>query len=295
MVVKATKNFVTLLAQHLFSKIKNQVAPGLDLLKGLVNTTKAIVAKVKAWAKGMGVRLMAGHPAAVCSALGQSMTGDIWSGLYDLIKGATTMAASFLGGVGSAIVGLVIAALEAVTQFVYRYTRAKKLEGFFSTAADHWNEYRDRAARAGSLHQKTGSASLGPGRQDAGGRWESDLKSFHAWLRQNFIEMPELAALAMHSGICGDKMRFLDMMTYDLRSVALDQSLLRFKGDVEYLDYLKSYSGSVVAGSPFKFYSTKPDVNTYINHSKKFIDDSDMMKQNNRIGLLGYVDKFANA
>ena len=80
-------------------------------------------------------------------------------------------------------------------------------------------------------------------------------------------------------------------MYYRIARDALD----RDQDETRYLDYLKSYSGTLLKQSPYKFFSRLPDVNAYINRSNRFIKESDVMRENHAIGAVDFIQKFANA
>jgi hypothetical protein len=292
MAVKALKNLITVLAKQLFDKLKGQVGGGLNVFKGIVNTTNACAEAVKAYHMRMGVQLMPGHPGAICDAIHKSLNYGICYGLYDLLKGSAVLGASFLGGVGSTIFNLVVSIIETITRLLYRIKEMKKINAFLAETSTHWAAYRKGAE--GNLHQKTSSATNEHAFATPATPGFHTSEKFHSWFRANMLEMPILAALCMHSGICGDKMRFLNMMTYDMQEDK-GTSEKRFHDDVAYLDNLKQISSSMLSKSPYKFWSELKDVNAYINNSKKFIQDSNVMIENNKIGVSDFITKFANS
>jgi hypothetical protein len=294
--LKAAKNIITHMAKQLFEEVSKQVGGGLQIFKGLVNTLDASVRLFRTYWMRRKVNLMVGHPAAICDALHKSMRDGILGGFYDFMKGVATTAASFLGGVASGVFKLVVSILETITKFVFRLRETIKIRAFLVSAREHWDTYRTVAAAQGTLHTKTGWEGEKGFAQTPGFHREKEADDFHQWFRESMLEMPILAALAMHSGICGDKMRFLDIMTFDLSSSPTGKNIKsQFIHNVKYLDSLKNYSNIVLSKSHYKFYSKLPDVNRYINHSKNFIGDTKTMHADSRIGVWGGIKKFANA
>lgn len=293
--VSAAKNLILVLAQHIWKSVKDQVGGLAEVFKGLVNTTDAVCKKIKAAWLSRGVLMRSGHPAAICETLESSMTWDMGRGLYDLCKGVLLTAATGLGAVGGALVGLLVSALEAITKLIWRTMEVRAIRRILDQAAGFWRDYRRGAAAAGALHQPTnltrGTGLLAGEKMKTSAGFHTDVAGFHPWFRTAVLQFPLLAALALTSGICGDKMRFIDMMTYDLTGAGQGGAKKRFMHDVTYLDYLKSYSRVLLDRSSFKLYSPLPDVNAYIAGQAAFTH----LKQDNRIGAVDFIKKLANA
>ena len=202
----------------------------LEIGGGILNTMTAAAEKYKEWVTGKGVELMGGHPSTVAQAIRNAMWLSVGEGLYNTLKGGVNLGINFAAAGASAIVSLVISVVEAVATTCWHLVEIMRIRTFFDEARDMWK----RIDNSDSLH-------LQP-------------TAFNKWYSSYALTIPALAVLTLISGICGDKMRYLQM--YKADDHVIDQSA--FDHGVTYLDNLKIWGYEYLDNAGFSFESSDP-------------------------------------
>lgn len=215
------------LTGQLIASLAPLIGGALDLTKGIANTIDASMTKYNEWIAGRNVNLQEGYPSTVVQSIRRSMTFSIGEGLYDTLKGAAKVGMDAGTAAGSTILGLVTDVLEAVIKTIWKVIECKRMNSFCGLAAKLWDAREERNA----LH-------LQP-------------IAFNTWFKGYAMNIPALSVLSLNSGICGDKMRFLNMFKND--SDILSES--EFKAGCGYVDSLKVWGSSYLKDCDFSFSS----------------------------------------
>jgi hypothetical protein len=224
------RKLVNFLLGKLIATVAPLVGGALDIAKGIFNTIEAVVDKVSEWQDRKNVKLLAGTPTTTCEAIRGAMTLCIGEGLYDTLKGTANLAMDVGMGVsagGTAIAKLVIAVVEALTTTIYRLVEIQRMRNCFADARGMWL-VRD------SEHALYKHPIV-----------------FNNWFKSYALTTPALAMLALNSGICGDKMHFLQMFQDDTKVIAQAS----FDAGVKYVDDMKIWGASYLTDAAFNFVS----------------------------------------
>jgi len=273
LIISAAKNLIITAAKAIWKDVAPLIGQGVDLFKGLVNASDAVVKLVGNWWKGINVSVLNGHPSAITKSLKDAMKGSVKGGLYAIMKSSIAISIQVLlpaaGSLANTIISIVTNVFETIYNFVIRNKNIASMRALFAQAKAYWQEYEDKkslpdASRPLFFHEKPAE--------------------FGQWYREAALYTPEIAALTLNSGICGDAMHFLNMFEKDGSAIDID----KFAKGVSYRNSLKNYSASFLRGSPFIFHSDKDQVSRYISLAKGFTTNSESKRW-------GQVKSFANA
>ncbi|MFL5297775.1 MAG: hypothetical protein ACJ798_15465 [Phenylobacterium sp.] len=245
---------VTKVINLILSQVAASAAPfvsgAFDLAKGVKDTVSACYERYQTYSLGQGVTLNDGHPAVIVQSIERAMNFAIGKGLWDTLKGVTSITTSALAAGAGAIVSLVISGCEVIAKVVHRLWELSKMEAFFDDCADRYAKGKaGGAADDGLTHSGV---------------------AFGAWYRRAAVALPCISALALCSGVTGDKMMYLQMFQdeKDLKSAAIDPASPEFKQraddfsrGVTYIDNLKAWSRSYLVAAGYRFHSEDKLVN----------------------------------
>lgn len=206
------------------------IKAGVDIARGLVNTTTAALAKFNEWIAGRNVELLSGSPATIVEAIKRAMWFSVGEGLYGTLKGGANLGLQFATAGASAIASVIVAITETVVKTIWKIIEITRMNNFFRQAREHWQMKDERTG----LHTQP--------------------IAFNQWFRNYALSIPALSVLALNSGICGDKMHFLAMFKGDNSIV----SQSAFDAGCSYVDGLKVWGASYLGGCGFKFSSADP-------------------------------------
>ena len=212
------------------SSLRNErrlIGSAMDLAKGIANTIDSSMTKYNEWIAGRNVNLQEGYPSTVVQSIRRSMNFSIGEGLDDTLKGAAKVGLDAGTAAGSTILGLVTDVMEAVIKTIWKVIECKRMNSFCGQAAKLWDAREERSA----LH-------LQP-------------IAFNTWFKGYAMNIPALSVLSLNSGICGDKMRFLNMFKNDTDIL----SETEFKAGCNYVDSLKVWGSSYLKDCDFSFSS----------------------------------------
>ena len=268
--IKALKNLINVLASVLLKAAAPFIKSGMDIVSGLTKAGAAAVQRFKAWSHGKGVSILAGHPSEIISAIKRAMTTSIFEGLYTALKGIGDLAMdglSVLSAGATVVAKVVVAAVEALIKVIWRLYEIFMMKSFFREANDHWQR-RDSEA------------------------FHRNFVDFNRWYKGYCLKVPTVAMLTLNSGICGDKMRFLNMFENgekkpeffaagpanpagaaspggrprrtDAQQAVFDADAAKFGAGVKYVDELKSYGSGYLQGTGYNFHSGDPMVQALV-------------------------------
>jgi len=178
------------LEARLRGAVNDNLAPVVEDLDsfsdGLAKMSNAFFDKYKAWILSKQQKITEGLPTVIVDAL---KTGLDRSRMLTVPQQIKTAIESNLKGISGDLKshGKKLAeAMEAVTTFVWRRCEVELVQDFISEAARY-----DKEADEG------------------GGAIHKDGKRFDAWLKRITSRIPMIAAWTFHTGVVGDKLRFL--------------------------------------------------------------------------------------
>jgi hypothetical protein len=242
LVVNATKSIAMICTSILAKTVAPFVGGSLDIIGGVAKIFKGVHTLIIDKWKGRHSTLLPGHPTTIYTSLRLHMSRSIFEGFYDVIKGSLNMAVdavsaalsapSFGGatavmGIAKSIAGLVLSMLELIAKFMYRLIEGIFIKKFIGKAKEHWNNRDDQI----SIHR--------------------DHEQFNKWYRKSAIVIPAIAALTINGGICGDSMRFLQVVKDDGGIVTQSQ----FTAGCNHLDSLKEYGKNLISDCGWHFHS----------------------------------------
>jgi hypothetical protein len=220
------------------------VGAAFDIVQGSARTVKACYDRYVTYSLSKGVDMNDGHPAVVVKSIELTMNLAIGSGLYQALRGAVTTGVNAAGAGAGAILSMVVSGCELIAKFVYRLWESSKMKAFFEDCKDRYAKFKTAKAIADDDVMHSGVA-------------------FGAWYRTAAYTLPCLSALALSSGLTGDKMMYLSMFKdqKDLAPAKPGQfvnpiSQSEFDRGVAYIDHLKEAAKGYLSDSGYKFSST---------------------------------------
>lgn len=203
------------------------------LSKHLYKFGGSVVKAVSAKYYSFRVKIIDGHPAAICKALRESMCNDALGSLYQSIKYSLTITINLMfpgpGEIVSAISKTILYVVEKIIEFAKRFAELKSIRKHLSKAKKHF-ELAEKTKNEQGLHLNE--------------------KEFTKWFNEMVEEAPLLAALVLNSGICGDAMHFLSMFKNGTKLISQEE----FNRGVDYRNSLKNYSTTMLSRSKMQFY-----------------------------------------
>jgi hypothetical protein len=190
------------------------VGSAMDSLGGLDKAFTNAKALFDTWITSKSAKVAEGHPAVIVDSLRAAMKASLFEGLYETAKGAVGIAGEVATLGAAKIAMIVLKVVEGLIKAIWRAVEGSKITKFFAEAENHWI---NRTA-ADAIHL--------------------DQRKFVEWYKPYAMSVPAIAAMALISGICGDKMAYLQMYQKDLSVVTADQ----FRRGAESLDAMKPWA-----------------------------------------------------
>ena len=200
-----------------------------DIANGVKDTAVACYNRYTTYALGKGVVLNEGHPGVIAASIERAMNLGIGKGLYDTFKGAGNMAMQATSFGAASIVSLVISGCELIAKVIYRLWETSGMRSFFADCKKRW-------IAKDTIYESA--------------------PDFTQWYSKAAYALPCLSALAINSGITGDKMAYLSMFTDGTQKVAITQA--KFDQGAGYVEKLKSWSLGYLEAADYGFDSTDP-------------------------------------
>jgi hypothetical protein len=254
--VNILKSVAMICVGILAKKVAPFIGGGLDILGGVAKIFKGLRQLIVDKWRGSRLAMLPGHPSTIYNSLRLHMSRSMFKGFYEVIKGATSTAvdaisaglsaASYGGAVGvmglaKSIAGLVLSVLELIAKFMYRLVEGIFIKLFMKQARKHWETRGDQIA----IHRSH--------------------ERFNDWYRKSAIAIPAIAALTINGSICGDSMRFLQVVNDDGGVVSQAQ----FTAGCKHLDSLKGYGAQLISDSGWHFYSKDPMVKGALERAQR--------------------------
>jgi hypothetical protein len=231
------KQLVKALVSLIASKAAPFVGSGLDIVKSCATTLDASYTRFRTWKEGRDVEMAQGHPTTVVDSITRAMNVAVFSGLYDMLKGAGALAMDITAFGAGGLVNLIISAIELIVKFVWRLAETIRFNKFCAMA----REYYENSKSADSIHKHP--------------------FAFADWYRSYALNLPLIAILTLNTGICGDKMRYLTMFNN-----GAEISTESFQAGVRFLDNLKPWGAQYIQDAGFDIRSVgDPWVNSLVN------------------------------
>ncbi len=218
------------------------VGAAFDIVQGSARTVKACYDRYVTYSLSKGVDMNDGHPSVVVKSIERTMNLAIGSGLYQALKGAVTTGVNVAGSGAGAILSMVVSGCELIAKVVYRLWESSKMKAFFEDCKDRYTKFKTAKKVADDDVTHSGIA-------------------FGAWYRAAAYTLPCLSALALCSGLTGDKMMYLSMFKdqKDLTAPAQTMNPIsqsEFDRGVAYVDHLKEAAKDYLSSSGYEFSST---------------------------------------
>lgn len=207
-------NVIKLIVSQCASAAAPFVGGAFDVVTGLKNDIVGGYDRHSSWSAGRNLVFASGHPAVVVDSIHRAMNFSIAKGVYDSLKGAASLAMAGTAFGASAVVDLVIAGCEVIASVVHRVWETSRMNAFFADCRERWHS-----------------------RQEASGIQNSPT-AFAGWNRAAAVAIPVISALALNSGLTGDKMQYLKI--FDAGGTTIAQA--EFDRGTKFLDNLKSWS-----------------------------------------------------
>ncbi len=218
------RGLVTLVA----AKAAPFVGAGLEIASSLGKTIDAASTRFRAWKDSRDVEVAEGHPAAVVDSITRAMTLSLFDGLWQMLKGAGSLAMDIVGFGAGGLVNLIISAGEMLIKFIWRLIETVRINIFCREARGHW----ENSNSPDGLHRRP--------------------FAFSEWYRSSALNIPLIAVLTLNTGICGDKMRYLTMFNADgTRQI----SGAEFERGVKFLDSLKPWGAKYIGDTGYSIRS----------------------------------------
>ncbi len=231
------KQLIKAIAKLVAAKAAPYIGSSMDVVKSCATMLDASVTKFRTWKEGRGVEIAQGHPTTVVDSINRAMTASVFSGLYDVLKGAGSLAMDAAAFGAGGLVNLVISAVELIIKFIWRLAETVRFNKFCAQAREHYENSK---------------------------RPDSILNhpfAFSDWYRSHALNLPLIAVLTLNSGICGDKMRYLTMFNGDAQITTE-----RFQAGVRFLDNLKPWGAQYIKDTGYEIRSVgDPLVNNLVN------------------------------
>lgn len=233
------------------------VSAGLDLLTGFAQTFKAIKMKVGGWLERRKIRITDGHPALLADRIERSMTMDIASGLWTMIKGAVQLALAGSVPGAQSLVSAITTAVEWVIKFVMRLIERSGIKSFLQEARKVFLKERELTTQEiGSRHRTVHTS----------GGLIHNLDEFKAFYQKGCSASPIIAMLTLNTGICGSQWQLQNMFT-DIARIGQRE----FDSGTKYFTRLKRYGKKYLGDSGFEF-NAKPVVPADKNYIQGLLD-----------------------
>ena len=256
MLLTTVKAAITMGAITLCQSIAGFATDGTRLIRHLTRIADVAVDGIRSWWRSRSVSILNGHPTIICDTLKAHMAGEFKKGIYNVLKASAGIAIQVvlpgLGSVIRALSNIIISVLETIYNMMKHSIVVKNIRGIINQCQYLWKAYKKNEELSRSKKEAL---------------FHEDSKRFATWYREIARTAPELIALTLNSGICGDKMHFLHVFDYE-QGTAIRQN--KFDQGVKYLDSLKDYSANLLRTSDYRFTSDHADVAGYITIAKKF-------------------------
>lgn len=212
-----------ILGAHFLSGALPFVSGSMSIANGLVDALYSGHARYKAYAHGRHAPVMPGYAQSIVGEIHRAMELRTCAGMYESFKGGTKIAVeSLTAAAGSPVTSLVFAVMEALVSTTWKLYDIHRMQQFFAEAKHHFLIRQQPM----SLYQRP--------------------VAFGRWFYRHAVGTPAISILALNSGVCGDKMRLLDMFDGGKHQIAPkdgedigDVHKERFIKASHYLDELK--------------------------------------------------------
>ena len=256
MILSTVKAAITMAGTIVCETFTGIASDSTRLLRHLTRIADAAVDAIRSWWRSRTVSILFGHPSMICDTLKSSMTGQVKKGIYNTMKASAGIALQLLlplvGSAIRAVGNMLLSIFETIYNLIEHYVVLQNIRGIAYQCQHFWKAYKETQmqplnARKALFHE--------------------DSERFATWYCEIARTSPELIALTLNSGICGNKMEFLNMFNTDKGKLITQE---QFSSGVEYVDSLKDYSTNLLIFSDYRFSSDKSDVQGYINNAQKF-------------------------
>ncbi len=204
-----------MIARVLFTNLTPFVFDIVGGVYGLYTLSKTLFNKIELWWKGWKVKLVKGHPQTIAKAVGQLINNEMLEGLFAVIKAAISASLKFISMGASTVANAIAGVIESVIRLIYMFKQRKYINNFIDECKKYW--VLPRPARISSLSGKA--------------------DHFNAMFLEATENAPVIGGISYATNICGDKMRFLQMIGDEGNTITQK----KFNSGVSYLDAIKKH------------------------------------------------------
>lgn len=220
---------------HIAERVMDEVSPflanGVAVTRGLVTAIGHGCERYRVHARGKRVALVPGVPTTTIDGIKRGMDIALAHDAYDVLKGGASLALEGLtAGIAGTVADVAFSAVEALVAFVKKAHDFYRMRIFFGEAKALWLQ-RDKPT---ALHRQP--------------------YAFNRWYVRTAMRVPAIPVLALHSGLCGDKMRMLCMFRNEGEVITQKA----FDDGVAYIDRLRAWGAGYLAGCGYVFSSKDP-------------------------------------
>ncbi|MCK5819127.1 MAG: hypothetical protein KAH18_07705 [Psychromonas sp.] len=255
LMLSLTKATIASVAIILCNAIGNFTTDVTRLARHLARIADAAVDGIRSWWQSQFVNILYGHPSAICASLKSRMSAHVRLGIYNSMKATAGIAIQLLfpliGEAVRAVGNIILSIFEMIYNFLECHVRLHNIRGVIHECQGLWEQYQSNKLLPINERKKL---------------MHEDVNRFAAWYSEIARTSTELAALTLNSGICGDKMHFLNMFDTTLGKLIKQDA---FDKASNYMELLKDYSGNFLRTSNYIITSEDPMVQAYINHAKE--------------------------
>ncbi|NTS75647.1 hypothetical protein HR060_02100 [Catenovulum sp. SM1970] len=182
---------------------------------GLYTFGKTLVNKIELWWKGWKVKLVKGHSQTIVKAVGQLINNEMLEGLFAVVKAAISASLKFISMGTSVVANAIAGVIESIIRLIYMFKQRKYINNFIEDCKQYW-----RLPEPARISALSGTAD-----------------HFNDMFLEATENAPVIGGITYATNICGDKMRFLQLITAD--GSVLSQK--KFNNGVSYLDAIKKH------------------------------------------------------
>lgn len=242
------------ICRHLAGNFVAAAVPFVGSARGIVDCTveamRAGMRRYRIARLGRGVDVLDGMPSSVVRGILNGMDRRLACGVYDVLKSVGSLAVeAATAGVVAPLLRLAMAVAEVLVNTLWRLYDLTRMKRFSRQA----RQYRDE----GVLHRRP--------------------EAFNGWFGPMALGVPAVAAIALRSGVCGDKMHFLRMFDAEGRRV----SQAAFDDGVRYLDTLRKEASRYLNALGYGFWCRDRTFHEHLARALKWDakDESAVLKE----------------
>lgn len=243
MLAQALKKATTVAVDLIMKNAIPFLGGAIDVGTGLARTIGEACSRIASWSDRRHIRIRAGHPQEIATAIEHQMVMGFCGGLVDMLRGAGKMAVSmFLPGLGS-LVTVVMSVIDWLIRFLSRLGEKISIDQFLHQARHHYEAEKQRSRKIDGVYQPNTEK----------GTLITDTKAFTAFFLEGCKASPLIPMVTLNSGLGGSLMTLVDLFDANgAQSTTLSGNRKEFDIGNDYFTRLKRYAVIYMKKSGFK-------------------------------------------